>query len=287
MRVRRNPLPRRLVDVLCYLVIGVFLPIVFIFEIIVVLPAIHEPGGFLHTFTFLMAMFLLFNIKGNMLACMVIDTSVDHEHVKAPPDSEAVRLGWRHCTTCDRLAPPRSWHCKVCGVCILKRDHHCLFTGCCIGHQNHRYFMCFTMYLLVGSIYALAYNSVYMWLLNGSIYCNWLTAVKLVCPMFMLVIGSFWTNMQLLFYSLNILALLYASVILAYHVPIVLRGEVCAESGKQHTYNNGLHCNLRSVFGQRMHVAWLSPLVKSQLPDDGYTWTINSAEKSMETKKLK
>lgn len=80
MKVRRNPLPRRLIDAACYLVIGIFLPIVFIFEIIVVLPAIHEPGGFLHTFTFLMAMFLLFNIKGNMLACMLIDTSVDREY---------------------------------------------------------------------------------------------------------------------------------------------------------------------------------------------------------------
>lgn len=79
MRVRRNPLPRRLVDAACYLVIGVFLPIVFIFEIIVVLPAIHEPGSFPHTFTFLMAMFLLFNIKGNMIAAMLIDTSVDRK----------------------------------------------------------------------------------------------------------------------------------------------------------------------------------------------------------------
>ncbi|XP_037714557.1 uncharacterized protein LOC119550131 isoform X3 [Drosophila subpulchrella] len=77
MRIRSNPLPRRLVDVLCFLIIGVFLPVVFLFEIVVVLPAFHEPGGFLHTFTFLMAMFLVFNIKGNMIACMMIDTSVD------------------------------------------------------------------------------------------------------------------------------------------------------------------------------------------------------------------
>ncbi|EDW09546.1 probable palmitoyltransferase ZDHHC24 [Drosophila mojavensis] len=277
MRVRRNPLPRRLVDILCYLVIGVFLPIVFIFEIIVVLPAIHEPGGFLHTFTFLMAMFLLFNIKGNMLACMMIDTSVD-QRVKAPPEGDAARLDWRHCTTCDRLAPPRSWHCKVCGVCILKRDHHCLFTGCCIGHENHRYFMLFTMYLFIGSVYALSYNSVFMWILNADVYCNWLTALKVACPIFMLVIGSFWTNLQLLFYSLNILALLYSVVILVYHVPIVLRGEVCAESGKQHKYNNGLYANLRSVFGQRMHIAWLSPLIRSELPGDGYTWSTSSGE---------
>ncbi|EDW01304.1 probable palmitoyltransferase ZDHHC24 [Drosophila grimshawi] len=284
MRVRRNPLPRRLVDILCYLVIGVFLPIVFIFEIIVVLPQFHAPGSLLHSFTFLLAMFMLFNIKGNMVACMMIDTSVD-KLVEAPPVGSAERLEWRHCTICDKLAPPRSWHCKVCGVCILKRDHHCLFTGCCIGHENHRYFMCFIFYLFVGSLYALAYNSVFMWVLNGDIYYKWITLVKLLCPMSMLVLGNFWTNLQLFFYCLNILALLYALVMLWYHVPIMLRGEVCAESGKPHKYNNGLLLNLQSVFGQRMHVVWLSPLIKSPLPDDGYTWKISSTEELVPTKK--
>ncbi|KAH8300173.1 hypothetical protein KR044_011064 [Drosophila immigrans] len=280
MKVRRNPLPRRIVDALCYLVIGVFLPIVFIFEIVVVLPAIHEPGGFLHTFTFLMAMFLLFNIKSNMIACMLIDTSVESNRSDAPPEGAVERLGWRHCSTCDRLAPPRSWHCKVCGVCILKRDHHCLFTACCIGQHNHRFFMCFTFYLLVGSVYALSYNSYYMWVLHGATYCTWLTAIKLVCPMFMLVLGNFWTNLQLLFYSLNILALLYSIVILIYHVPIVMRGEVCAESGKEHDYNKGLFANLQSVFGKRLHLVWLSPLVKSELPNDGFSWNTENKKNS-------
>ncbi|XP_034107613.1 probable palmitoyltransferase ZDHHC24 [Drosophila albomicans] len=280
MKVRRNPLPRRLVDALCYLVIGVFLPIVFIFEIIVVLPAIHEPGGFLHTYTFLMAMFLLFNIKSNMIACMMIDTSVDSERSKEPPEGAVERHGWRHCSTCDRLAPPRSWHCKVCRVCILKRDHHCLFTACCIGQHNHRFFMCFTFYLFVGSVYALSYNSYYMWVLNGATYCSWLTAIKLICPMFMLVIGNFWTNLQLLFYSLNILALLYSIVILIYHVPIVMRGEVCAESGKEHNYNKGVYENLQSVFGKRMHLVLISPLVKSELPSDGYSWSTETKKNS-------
>lgn len=77
MRIRSNPMPSRMVDILCFLIIAVFLPVVFMFEIVVVLPAFHEPGGFFHTFTFLMAMFLVFNIKGNMIACMMIDTSVN------------------------------------------------------------------------------------------------------------------------------------------------------------------------------------------------------------------
>lgn len=79
MRIRRNPLPRRLVDVLCFLLIGIFLPVVFMFEIVVVLPNFHDPGSFFHTLHFLMAMFLVFNIKSNMIACMMLDTSCDGE----------------------------------------------------------------------------------------------------------------------------------------------------------------------------------------------------------------
>uniref|UniRef100_A0A1B0AF85 Uncharacterized protein n=1 Tax=Glossina pallidipes TaxID=7398 RepID=A0A1B0AF85_GLOPL len=76
MRIRKNVWPRRYVDWLCFLLIGVFMPIVFIFEMIVVLPLIHPPGSFLHTFTFAMAAFLIFNITGNFVACVMVDTSV-------------------------------------------------------------------------------------------------------------------------------------------------------------------------------------------------------------------
>jgi len=123
-------------------------------------------------------------------------------------------MDWRECSECQRLAPPRSWHCKVCKVCVLKRDHHCLYTGCCIGHRNHRFFMGFIFYLFVGSVYALVYNSIYMWIIQGHIYCNWLTLLKLTCPMLLLVTGSFWVNMYLLFYSLNVLALAYGVLLL-------------------------------------------------------------------------
>lgn len=85
MRIRKNLLPRRLVDWFCFLLIGVFLPLVFISEIIVVLPAFHEPGGFWHTFTFAFAMFLIFNIKGNFMACLMVDTSVDCKYPPTQP----------------------------------------------------------------------------------------------------------------------------------------------------------------------------------------------------------
>ncbi|XP_064543367.1 probable palmitoyltransferase ZDHHC24 [Drosophila montana] len=269
MKFRRNPLPSRRTDILCFLTVAVLIPAVFLFDIIVLLPEIHEPGGFLHTFTFLMAMFLLFNIKGNMLACMMIDTSVDLEHVKAPPASEAVRLGWRHCTTCDRLAPPRSWHCKICGVCILRRDHHCFFMGCCIGQQNMRHFMCFTFYLFIATLYTMVYELYY-------VFARYIGELALLNAISRQIWDEFaWSfncfEIALKFtVLLKLLSAIGAGIALGYFVPLVLRGEVTANKGKQHNYNCGIYNNLKSVFGQRMYFVWISPLLRSELPDDSY-----------------
>ncbi|XP_030237936.1 probable palmitoyltransferase ZDHHC24 isoform X3 [Drosophila navojoa] len=262
MRVRRNPLPRRLVDILCYLVIGVFLPIVFIFEIIVVLPAIHEPGGFLHTFTFLMAMFLLFNIKGNLIVSMLIDTSVD-EQCRPPPEGDAARLEWRHCAICDRLAPPRSWHCKLCGVCILRRDHHCNIVGSCVGHHTMRYFVCFVAQFAFGSIYSTIYQLYFMLGYNYT-----LLVTQLVCgpfPLFELVTINV--------FSWKLLAVYTTCSAFCYYLPHVLHGTVRFDSGPK--YDCGLAYNLRCVLGERMFLVLLSPFIVSELPTDGYSFQIN------------
>ncbi|KRF80453.1 probable palmitoyltransferase ZDHHC24 isoform X1 [Drosophila virilis] len=269
MKFRRNPLPSRRIDILCFLTVGVLIPVVFLFDILVLLPEIHEPDGHLYTFTLIMAIFLLFNIKGNMIACMLIDTSVDHEHVKAPPDSEAVRLGWRHCTTCDRLAPPRSWHCKICGVCILRRDHHCIFMGCCIGQQNMRHFMCFTFYLFIATVYAMAYELYY-------VFASYIEELKILSALrkqlwgpFVWCFNYFEIALKITF-LLKMLSFIGAGIALGYFVPLVLRGEVKANRGKQHNYNCGIYENLKSVFGQRMYFVWISPLLRSELPNDSY-----------------
>lgn len=271
MRFRHSPLPRRLDEVMCYLLIGGFLPIIFTYDVILVLPAIHEPGSFPYMFTLLTGIYLVLNVEGNLLACMMIDTSVDHR-IEVPPEGIQERLNWRHCVQCNRLSPPRSWHCKKCRVCILKRDHHCTFSGCCIGHQNQRYFLCFILNLLVGSIFALIYSSVYMWVLNGSCYLKVMVSwPKLTSPL-----DDFVIKVQLMIYTLHVLVFISSLIALSFYVPIALRGEVYAEKGNRTKYNNGLFLNLRSIFGKRMHLVWLSPLVKSELPEDGYTWNSNT-----------
>ncbi|KAL2748514.1 putative palmitoyltransferase ZDHHC24 [Vespula maculifrons] len=75
--------------------------------------------------------FIMLNIVGNFTYTILCDTSINRTIV--PVSTATPKNGWRLCTTCEILAPPRSWHCSTCRTCILKRDHHCIFTGCCIG----------------------------------------------------------------------------------------------------------------------------------------------------------
>lgn len=76
MLVRKNVLPRTLADIGCCFLITSFIPITFVFELTIVLPVFHEPGSFLFVATWLAGLFLLFNLQGNMIACMIIDTSI-------------------------------------------------------------------------------------------------------------------------------------------------------------------------------------------------------------------
>ncbi|KAH8415998.1 hypothetical protein KR222_006297, partial [Zaprionus bogoriensis] len=272
MKFRSNFLPRHPLEIYCFLSIAGFLPIVSLYEILYVLPAIHAPGTFLHTFTFVIWTFLLINIEGNLLACMIIDTSVAHERVK---ESEECKE-WRYCKYCERRAPPRSWHCQQCGHCILKRDHHCTFTGCCIGHRNERYFQCFLLYLGIASAVSLCYNVYYMFALNADVYLAFFRPRNVFADFRGL--QSICQNAQIIVFNLNIILAVFLCSSICCYVPRLLRGQVCYESEKKlNLYDQGIYRNLRSVFGRRMYVAWLFPTMRSELPDDGYSWRSNAS----------
>ncbi|KAM8712442.1 hypothetical protein ACLKA7_012887 [Drosophila subpalustris] len=250
-------------EIISFLLIGLLLPIILVYDILVVLPAIHEPGTASYKFIIVVASFIALNIEGNLIACMIVDTSVDRNRVEAAKSGDNECIGWRHCSHCDRLAPPRSWHCKLCGVCILRRDHHCMFSGYCIGHRNHRYFICFLFYLTVGSLLSQIYCSIYVWIIQGA-------------NIFYIGFPRYFMNpIFTLFCILNIVLMVFSFIGFNFYVSLMLRGEssLLKKKNVQECNNHAAMDNLRTVLGQRFYVAWIFPLIKSQLPEDGYTWT--------------
>nr|CAB3267898.1 probable palmitoyltransferase ZDHHC16 [Phallusia mammillata] len=57
------------------------------------------------------------------------------------------------CKRCIAPKPARTHHCSVCKKCRLKMDHHCPWLNNCVGHFNHRYFICFCIFMLLGTTY--------------------------------------------------------------------------------------------------------------------------------------
>ena len=63
------------------------------------------------------------------------------------------------CKYCKELKVIRSHHCQVCGICVFKMDHHCPWINNCVGHFNHRYFILFLTWLLLGCLYVSSFSA--------------------------------------------------------------------------------------------------------------------------------
>ncbi|KRF79153.1 probable palmitoyltransferase ZDHHC24 isoform X2 [Drosophila virilis] len=243
--LERAFLPRSAGDGACFLLIAVCVPLTYMFQVTVIMPELHDVGSFWYTAVWLAGIFLVFNITSNMLACMLVDTSIKLHILKPPVDSHLLSR-WHMCDACQTLVPPRSWHCEICNVCVLKRDHHCRFTCCCIGHHNYRYFFYFLLYMGLGALYVSINASIYLWYLHADYYWRPYTLLTVFVPALSLTVHASWEN----FY---------------------VRGAVMKERSTS-KYDLGLRANMEMVLGKRMHLTWISPFVRSDLPHDGVNW---------------
>ncbi|KAH8340509.1 hypothetical protein KR059_000348 [Drosophila kikkawai] len=207
----------------------------------------------------ILAIFIMYNILGNMLACHRATSSVANlPEERQVPAAEEKHL-WQHCDLCQKLAPPRSWHCKLCECCILKRDHHCIFTAACIGHNNHRYFFWFTFYAALGT---------------G--LCLVSTFVLLVRNLLVLQLINFSTFLDTLLFSITLFSWVAAVIMFAFQIHVVYLNNSYYQI-LDRSYDLGVRSNCRIIMGERGMWTFLSPSIKSPLPHDGTKWQLKQS----------
>lgn len=140
---RTRILPKIVSELLALGFVLVIIPAIYVFELSVVLPSIFDGqkphDKFWLYFHSICGTFVMFNIVGNLLGVILIDTSTKHVlvdsskviHFGVPCISFCLYVvclkalksdGWHLCSVCETISPPRSWHCNLCNTCILKRE---------------------------------------------------------------------------------------------------------------------------------------------------------------------
>lgn len=283
MDILRRRLFRSIPDLAATIFLGIIIPVTYWFEMFVVLPSIRflRPP-LLYYGHLLVGTFLLANIVGNWVMVMFTNTSTKGVLLPVPKDPSEVDMSsrdkWRFCAVCESFQPPRTWHCKTCNKCILKRDHHCLFTSCCIGHRNQRFFLMLVAYLFLATTYSTFYNNYFIWVLHGSEFRNWTTAIKIVFPLAWAMFD--WSVVQFYFvvYMVNLVGSLFTGALLYYHLRNALAGELAYEAnGKKKAVKvdydlGGWRRNLEIVFGRNWLKTLVFPFAISELPHDGIHW---------------
>ncbi|CRL01560.1 CLUMA_CG014403, isoform A [Clunio marinus] len=283
MKLRKTIISKAKQDVASSIFLFSMIPIIFIYEIQIIFPTIHEYSFYFYI-NIVWATFLVFNIIGNLLSIMLIDSSIFSSdelmtisRLKSDPNAKE----WNLCDKCDLVVPPRSWHCDICGVCILKRDHHCMFASNCIGLQNHRNFLMFLFYFFIGTTYAFIYNSYFIWYLNSHIFIHWTTLIKMVLPMFMVFYGSAQgsaVEFHLCLYMLILIGAALSGVLIIYHGRLIIKNDTTHDK-KRGAYDLGLKENLKLLFGDKWRLSLIYPFVNSSLPKN-YWKTANESHKS-------
>ena len=69
-------IPQSPADLGCLMFLLSFVPACFIFELCIVMPAFHEPGSIMFILTWLGGVYVVYNIMGNYIACILEDPSV-------------------------------------------------------------------------------------------------------------------------------------------------------------------------------------------------------------------
>lgn len=256
----------------------IFVALFLYYEMLSVLPDLYDTSGVFYKVHWVLALFSVYNVVGNLIYCHVTDSSILSlpRECQDPIVTEAHL--WHLCTHCQMLVPPRAWHCRLCNTCVLKRDHHCNVTANCIGHRNQRFFIALLFHLTMGTLASFVYNVIHMVLVR---------VPKVRDPFFIIEsamesfdAGEFISTMSAdttkliingVALKISLLCFSLAGSQFVYHCFLIYRGSTMFQMWDC-TYDLGFWNNVRYVLGERMFWTLLSPMIDSPLPHDGTRW---------------
>lgn len=264
----KDILPKYRRDKSLFLLMTIGIPFAAFWLIFVVLPSYHQHINGIVVIHFVSALFILYNIFGNMFFLKRIDASGKQKDLPI-----VLKPNWTYCHLCQLNSPPRSYHCPICDECILKRDHHCMFSGCCIGYHNHRYYLILVLYVWIGAVYGIIFEWEYSFHQLGGFGIK--SILSLIAPHFAWVLGavSAYGFLVATLHAMGLIVLTLTTYLLVQQSFCIFRGQTLHERKYNiYTYNLGWKRNFLNVFGSRWYLVWLSAWLKSPLTGDGLSF---------------
>jgi len=116
--------------------------------LLVSIPAKYHTSPFTSTIFGILFSIDIFLLVWSYLKCVFTSSKVADN---PPPAAIVQAISLPRCAKCNEYKPDRAHHCSMCGTCVLKMDHHCPWVANCVGYYNHKYFVLFLFYTVVGS----------------------------------------------------------------------------------------------------------------------------------------
>jgi len=158
------------------------------------------------------------------------------------------------CTRCECIKLNRAHHCSTCQRCIRKMDHHCPWINNCVGEDNQKFFILFTFYIMVISVYSLLLAGRQLFICTEKEWhdCTFMPMAASILLMIFLVFEG-------------LLFGIFTLVMLCSQVTSVVKDETGIEYLKKEKRfkESTMYGNLQEVFGGNLSISWLSPFSKT------------------------
>lgn len=167
---------------------------------------------------------------------------------------------YKKCNQCNYIKPVRTHHCSVCNRCVFQMDHHCPWVNNCLGLENHRYFLLFIFYLMIGAVYNLV-TLVSIW--NAYIYKKNSSMMSFIC-----ILDSALGVVMIGFNGWNWYLAMTGYSTIEFFGQISRQGD-----GQKYDFNfKNIRDNLYKTFGTQSLISVFSPSLRS-VPFSGIEWS--------------